>query len=263
MKTVVITGSTRGIGYGLADEFLKRGHQVVISGRSNEGVEGAVARLSAQYGMELMLGQACDVTDFGQVQALWGAAVARFGRVDIWINNAGISHPRAPLWEQSATQIEAVVDANLLGAMYGAKVALAGMLRQGGGQLYNMEGLGSGGPVTPGLSLYGATKAGLTYLTRALIREVRDTPVYVCFLSPGMVVTDLLTEGYTNAELERTKRVFNILADRVETVAPYLVARILTNDKQGARIVWLTKPKATWRFMTAWARKRDLFDKPT
>ncbi len=129
MKAVAITGSTRGIGYGLADSFLAPGCAVAISGRTLVNIEKAVAELVAKHEADRVLGQPCDVTDFQQVQqALWDAAQAHFGKIDIWINNAGIGHFQTDFWELSPGQIEAVVETNLVGAMYGAKVALRGML---------------------------------------------------------------------------------------------------------------------------------------
>ena len=87
----------------------------------------------------------CDVTDYEQVQALWDAAVARFGQVDIWINNAGIANTLTPFWELPPSLMQSVVQTNILGSMYGTSVALRGMLKQGYGALYNMEGFGSRG----------------------------------------------------------------------------------------------------------------------
>ena len=88
MKTVVVTGSTRGIGHGLADAFLARGCCVVVSSRRPDAVEAAVTGLSAKHEPQRVFGQPCDVRRFEQVQALWDAARARFGSVQIWINNA-------------------------------------------------------------------------------------------------------------------------------------------------------------------------------
>ena len=258
-KVIVITGSTRGIGLGMADEFLKRGQRVVVSGRSTDSTAKAAAQLQAPYGDQKVFGQACDVGDFAQVQALWDAAVARFGRVDIWINNAGIANPSQDLWTLPAETIDAVVQTNLIGMMYCCKVALQGMMTQGFGHLYNMEGLGSSGPVVAGNSVYSATKSGLTSLTRTLVKELEKKPVKVSFLSPGMVVTDLLIGNLDVSEGSRTRRLFNILADRVETVAPFLVNGILANTKHGAHINWLTTPKIAWRFMTSRFTKRDVF----
>ena len=81
-------------------------------------------------------------------------------------------------------------------------------------------------------------------------------------LSPGMVLTDFLLKRYEGKDPEEWKsarRIFNILADRVETVTPYLAEQVLKNQKNGARIQWLTGGKAFWRFLTAGFTKRDLF----
>jgi NAD(P)-dependent dehydrogenase (short-subunit alcohol dehydrogenase family) len=264
MRTVVITGSTRGIGYGLADAFLNLGCAVTISGRTEAGVEGAMSKLSAMYEAHRILGQTCDVTQIEQVQTLWDVAVDYFGKIDIWINNAGISHPRRDFWEHSPERIQAVVDINLVGAMYGSQVALRGMLKQGFGGLYNMEGLGSEGRRVEGMALYSTTKYGLHYLTDALVAETQRTPVLVGALSPGMVITEMLTSEEVRSEedWEKTKRIFNILADRVEDVAPWMARQVLDNDKTGVRIKWLTRGKITARFLTAPFRKRDLFGDP-
>lgn len=262
MKTLVITGSTRGIGYGLADAFLARGCNVAISGRTLLGSEEAAAELAAKHGSQRVFGHPCDVRQFEQVQALWAAAQARFGRIDIWINNAGIAHAQIEFWDHPPDQIRAVVDTNLVGAMYGARVALEGMRRQGFGSLYNMEGLGSDGRQVEGLTLYASTKHGLRYLTDALVQETKGTPILVGALRPGMVVTDLLTQQYQERpeDWEGAKRVFNILADRVETVAPWLAEKVLANDRTGVRFSWLGRGKVMGRFLTASIRKRDLWD---
>jgi NAD(P)-dependent dehydrogenase (short-subunit alcohol dehydrogenase family) len=260
VKTIVITGSTRGIGYGLARAFLDLGCNVVVSGRTQEAVDGAVAALAAGHSRERILGQPCDVTDYAQVQALWDAAVARFGAVDVWINNAGISHPTIDFWTHPPERVRAVVETNVLGAMYGASVALSGMRAQGHGALYNMEGLGSSGPVIPGMALYATTKAALNYLTDGLAKEVKGTGLVVGALQPGMVVTDLLMgrRGEGGPPAQRARRVMNLLADRVETVTPWLAQRALVNERNGARIRWLTTWKVMWRFASASFHRRQV-----
>jgi short-subunit dehydrogenase len=141
-------------------------------------------------------------------------------------------------------------------------VALAGMLARGAGSIYNMEGLGSDGRKIQGLTLYGSTKYGLAYLTDALVEEVKDTPVIVGALRPGMVVTDLLTGQYHDRPeaWERAKGTFNLLADRVETVAPWLAEQVLTNERNGARFKWLNPLRLAGRFLMAPLRQRNLFE---
>lgn len=264
MKTIVITGSTRGIGFGLANAFLERDCQVVISGRSQRSVDAAVAKLSAEYPDDRMHGCPCDVADAAQIAALWRSAADHFGRIDIWINNAGIGHPMLPVWEVDPAQADAIIDVNIKGVLNGSRIAIQGMLKQGGGFLYNMEGFGSNGSYRYGQSLYGMSKYALHYLTQALVMETKGTPVKVSAISPGMVITDLLTGAFDDdpAGLESAKRIFNILADKTETVSPWLADKILANDRTGSTINWLTRRKILWRFLSAPFSKRDLFAVP-
>ena len=261
MKTIVITGSTRGIGYGLSDAFLERGCSVTISGRSQETVDRTVAELGARHGAERLFGQPCDVTDFDQVQALWDAAKEHWGRIDIWISNAGIAHAQTPLWKQDHKEAAAVIETNVIGSIYGAQVAMKGMLAQGSGSIYNMEGLGSDGRRVEGLTAYGTTKAALTYLTDAMVEEAKGTPVLVGAIQPGMVATDMILQQYKDQpeQWEEAKRIFNILADRPETVTPWIAEHVLANTRNGARIRWLSRGKAMGRFLTAPFTKRDIF----
>jgi len=260
-KVIVITGSTRGIGFGLANEFLRMGCSVVVSGRSQSSVDKALEKLQKIHPIEKMAGCPCEVTDHAQVKVLWEAAQKAFDKVDIWINNAGISPVQKPLWEVDPDVMQQIIDVNVVGILYGMKVPMQGMLRQGFGQIYNMEGLGSQGRGAPGLSIYGGSKYALTYLSKAMRKEAKDTPVQICTISPGMVLTDLLLQhGKEDPEsFEKTKKIFNVLADLPETVTPYLAKKVLENRKNGARIAWLTTGKIFFRFLTAGFRKRDLF----
>ncbi|MCL4790626.1 MAG: SDR family oxidoreductase, partial [Gammaproteobacteria bacterium] len=174
MQTIVITGSTRGIGKGLACEFLKLGHRVVVTGRSQAAVDAATAELAP---LGELLGCVCDVRDMASLEAVWSAAVARFARVDMWISNAAVATDRALLADLPADQIAATIETNLLGTIYGTRVALAGMLRQGGGRIYTFEGFGSNGMMSPGLTTYGSSKYALRYFTRSLAKEYQDSPV--------------------------------------------------------------------------------------
>lgn len=263
MKTVVITGSTRGIGRGLADAFLARGCKVVVAGRDAAAVAQTVAALEAKHPGRVA-GGACEITQVAQLEALWTLAVEKFGRVDVWINNAGMSIARGPLHEAKPADIEAIVATNLTGALLANRVVIAGMLKQGGGQVWNMEGFGSNGSTQPGMAAYGATKRGINYLIKALQKELKGTPVQVCTLSPGIVVTDLLVGDYDlqSKEWAKAKKIFNILGDTVETVTPWLAERVLASGKPGATVAWLTTGKAFGRFMGAGFNKRDLFAAP-
>lgn len=254
-RVVVVTGGTRGIGLGLARELVARGCRVVVCGRSGGGVARAVAELG-----DHATGLVADISSREAAQAVWDHAVATFGRVDIWINNAGVSAPRRPLAEVDPRAAEAVVATNVLGVLHGSAVALAGMQVQGSGWIWTMEGFGSTGQKQPGMTTYGASKRAATYLTESLVKETKGGPVRVGLLSPGIVATDLLVADYAGQPeaFEKARRIFNILGDRVETVTPWLVDRLLAADKHGTRIAWLTAPKAFGRFAGAGFRKREI-----
>jgi NAD(P)-dependent dehydrogenase (short-subunit alcohol dehydrogenase family) len=238
MKTVVITGSTRGIGFGLAKAFLRRGCRVVISSRNPAKVGQAAAELAAEYGNELIFSQPCDVTEFESVQSLWDASVKHFEAVDIWINNAGISHRMAGLTSVSPEELRAVVETNLLGTLHGAWAAMRGMRERASGAIYNLEGLGSDGRRMHGLHLYGMTKYAIAYLTDALADEAKGSGVIVGAIRPGMVLTDMITSQYTGREAEwrKLQRMFRIVAAEVDEVAPWVAQKVLANRRNGARI---------------------------
>ena len=195
-QNVVITGSTQGLGFGYASEFLKRGHNVVVSGRTQAGVEAALERLAADSaaGGGRVIGVACEVSRMQDVQDLWDHAVAAFGRVDIWLNNAGYARTGVAFIDNTPAQIEAMVRANVIGSINAAQVAVAGMARQGGGQLYlTLGGGGASGRVVPGMAVYSTTKRAVKYLAGALVkerREARDDSIRIGTISPGVNVTE-------------------------------------------------------------------------
>lgn len=261
MKTVVITGSTRGIGFAMARAFLQRDCQVVISGRQWKNVKKAVQMLTQDFSPAKVAGFNCDVTQFEQIEWLWKSAVKQFGQVDIWVNNAGISnHQNAP-WDLSESEIRAVIETNILGEMYGSKVAMQGYLKQGFGALYNMEGMGANrrrGNVK-GLSIYGSSKAALRYFNDCLADENPDPQIIIGSLQPGMVLTDMVTGQYQQKpdQWEKDKRIFNILASDVNQVAEWLVEQMLKNKKNGARFSYSNSLKILGRFLLMPFRKQE------
>ena len=260
---VVLTGGTRGIGYGLARSFLDRGARVVISGRDVRTVAEAVASLDASAPGRI-LGTPCDVRRFEDVEALRDFAIGHFGRLDIWINNAGVGQPRTGIEGLDPQLIESIFATNCAGALYGFRAALSAMKSAGRGAVYNMEGLGSDGRHILGMTAYGASKRALAYITDSMARETRGTGVIVGAVQPGMTVTELITGQYLHKpeEWSKVSRIFNILSDTVDTISPWLVDRMLRNRRNGARIVWLTGTKAAWRFLSAPFSRRSVYPDP-
>ena len=261
MKNVVITGSTRGIGLSMAIEFLQAGCNVTLSGRGEALPEAAQIKLKAFARKYSYI--RCNVQEKASLQNLWDASYKQWGGVDIWINNAGQNMPHKFSWETGETYTENAIKTNIIGMIFGSQIAAAEMLEQGHGAIYSMEGLGSNNMIQLKTILYGTTKCALSYFMKGLARELEGTGIIAGRLSPGMMLTDFITKTPDGEESEvisdeKFKKLFNILADRPETVAKYFVPKMLSNTKNDVQIAWLTNRKAAWRFMTAGFRKGKL-----
>jgi short-subunit dehydrogenase len=266
MATVVITGSTKGIGRALAEQFIARGHNTVICSRSQHDVEQTVAELNQTHPSQCA-GISCDISAKDQLQALWDHAVKEFGQVDYWINNAGRASSRHAVHNLPEDLTTTIIGSNLLGTTFASQVAITGFREQGSGQLYNMLG-GSfdGKRLVPNMGVYSATKSGIYLLTRYLIEENNDQNIVIGMISPGMLITDNWFEEQkelSDAEWQKIKPMLNILCDHLETVAPWLADEILANNKSGHRIAWMSGGKMLKRFVDAkvLGKKRDLFSR--
>ncbi|KAK3422095.1 chlorophyll(ide) b reductase NOL, chloroplastic [Eucalyptus grandis] len=234
---VLITGSTKGIGYALAKEFLKAGDNVVICSRSVERVESAVRDLRQEFGEQHVFGTKCDVREGQDVKNLVGYAQEKLKYIDIWINNAGSNaYSYKALAESSDQDLLEVVTTNSLGLMLCCREAIKMMLSQPrGGHIFNMDGAGADGRPTPRFAAYGATKRSVVHLTKSLQAELQMQDVknvLVHNLSPGMVTTDLLMCGVTT---NQAKFFINVLAEPAEVVAKYLVPNIRSVPTNGSQ----------------------------
>ncbi|XP_004306432.1 PREDICTED: chlorophyll(ide) b reductase NOL, chloroplastic [Fragaria vesca subsp. vesca] len=233
---VLITGSTKGIGFALAKEFLRAGDNVVICSRSAERVESTVRSLREEFGEQHVWGTKCDVREGKDVKDLVAFAQKNLKYIDIWINNAGSNaYSYKPLAEASDEDLIEVVTTNTLGLMICCREAIKMMLDQPrGGHVFNIDGAGSDGRPTPRFAAYGATKRSVVHLTKSLqaelqMQDVKD--VIVHNLSPGMVTTDLLMSGATT---KQAKFFINVLAEPAEVVAEYLVPNIRSIPTNGS-----------------------------
>lgn len=261
MKNIVITGSTRGIGLGLAREFLKRGCKVAICGRDQNGVDKTINDLSQVTDRSNVYGRVCDVGNYDEVKLFWNNVAEKFGKIDIWINNAGTTTRPVKLHEIPAEEIAVTINTKLLGGFYGAKVAIEGMLKQGGGQIYFVEGIGGKDEVQEGVLALGAGNRGTVYLVKALQKEYKDSNIQFCRIRPGVNITEHLLKGVKYMEKERwekSKKILNIIGDLPETTTPFLAEKILANQKNGAIIAWLSTAKILGRFLSPSYKKRDI-----
>jgi glucose 1-dehydrogenase len=190
-KVAVVTGSTRGLGLAIAQAFAGAGAAVVVSSRSPAAVDAAVQLIRTAGGQAE--GMSLDVADLEQVKTLASFSTERFGRLDIWVNNAGTAGPYGPTLGNSPQVFTRVVETNVLGVYHGSRTAMAHFLRQGSGKLINILGRGYQGPV-PFQNAYASSKAWVRSFTKSLAEETKGSAVGVYAFNPGMVLTDLLTD---------------------------------------------------------------------
>lgn len=267
MKTVVITGSAQGFGFEMSKIFRANNFNVVLSDINEEKLTQAkedLLKITSEAEVKSVI---CDVSKLQDLTNLWNFSKNKFGGVDIWINNAGVNQPNKPIYELSKKEVDFLIDIDLKGTIYGSQVAFVGMKEQGYGQIYNIEGYGSNDAMMTGLNLYGTSKRAVTHFTQAMAKESEELTggkVCVCRLTPGIMITGFLNTangGKTKVELsEKTKKVYNILGDYPETIANYVVPKMIKNKTNNAKIVWLTGLRAFSRFLTAGFKKRNFFD---
>lgn len=190
-KVAVITGGTRGLGLGIARAYVLEGALVVLASRSQSSVDAAIREID-QSGNKVV-GMAVDVADLKQVEELAAHAIKSFGRLDIWVNNAGISCPYGPTIGSSPEDFIRVVDTNILGVYHGSRTAMKYFLSQGSGKLINVLGHGDSGPVA-WQNAYASSKIWVKSFTMSLAKENEGTGVGVYAFNPGLVLTEMLTD---------------------------------------------------------------------
>ncbi|CQD18076.1 3-ketoacyl-(acyl-carrier-protein) reductase [Mycobacterium lentiflavum] len=181
-RVAVVTGAGQGIGCEIARSLAGHGARVVLADIDAELVDKAAAEVGG-------IGVTCDITSEEQVHDLVGAAVGNFGRLDVFVNNAGITRD-ASLKKMSVSDFDAVVAVHLRGTWLGVREASAVMREQKSGSIINMSSL-SGKSGNPGQTNYSAAKAGIVGLTKAAAKEVAHHNVRVNAIQPGLIRTPM------------------------------------------------------------------------
>jgi NAD(P)-dependent dehydrogenase (short-subunit alcohol dehydrogenase family) len=220
-RTAVVTGSTRGLGLAIAKAFVREGARVVVSSRRAEAVDDAVATL----GPDLVEGVVADVARKDAHEALLAAALERFGRLDVWVNNAGLSGIYGPTPAIPDEDFLRVLDTNVRGVYFGSTVASRHFLAHGGGKLINILGRGDRGPVA-NQNAYASSKTWVRSFTLALARETKGHDIGVFAFNPGLMLTDLVGEVRAVRGYEARLRPFTTIL-RLWAEAPAVPAEVV------------------------------------
>jgi NAD(P)-dependent dehydrogenase (short-subunit alcohol dehydrogenase family) len=202
-KVAVITGGTKGIGLGIAIEFAREGASVVIVGRDlRTGAEG-FAQLEALGASCLFV--PCDVAKLDDLDSVIAKTVERFGRLDIYVANAGINDPaKTPYLDIAPEQYDAIMDVNLRGMFFGGQKAARQMVKQGqGGVIINMSSVNAHLALDSQM-VYTTSKGGIQQLTKVQAVALAPYGIKVNAMAPGPIDTDLMRAVGSNKQLMDT-----------------------------------------------------------
>jgi 3-oxoacyl-[acyl-carrier protein] reductase len=186
-KICLVTGGTRGIGRAIAKMMLGEGAQVALCGRDQSAVDQTVAELHAETGGKVA-GKAADVRNHGDIAGLFQFVDARFGGLDVLVNNAGVGVFKS-VSDLSVEDWQLVLETNLSGVFYCCREAFPRFETRGGGYIVNISSLAGKNPFAGG-SAYNASKFGLNGFSEATMLDKRNDKVRVTYIMPGSVATE-------------------------------------------------------------------------
>jgi NAD(P)-dependent dehydrogenase (short-subunit alcohol dehydrogenase family) len=197
-KVAVITGGGSGIGLAIARALAGAGYAVVITGRSQARLQNAAKKIASDTGSVTAL--PCDISDLPSVERLFARIAAKFSKIDVLINNAGISQALAPVGKLPIEIWKQVIDTNLTGTFLVTSAALP--LMSSGATIVNNLSMAAV-RWFPGMAAYNASKAGALGFTNVLREELRKSGIRVLALLPGAIDTEIWTQFWPDAPREK------------------------------------------------------------
>jgi NADP-dependent 3-hydroxy acid dehydrogenase YdfG len=224
-KVVVITGASSGLGEGTARMLSAQGATVVLGARRVERIVALADELVRGGAQALAL--QTDVTRAMDVQRLVDAAVEKYGRIDVMINNAGLM-PSSPLERLKIADWDRMIDVNIKGVLYGIAAALPHMQARKSGHIVNVSSV-AGHRVRAGTAVYSATKHAVRVLTEGLRQEVKAYNIRTTIVSPGAVATEL-PDSITEADVQAGVKAFYEIAVSSDAFARAVVYALSQPD---------------------------------
>ena len=218
-KTAIVTGASRGIGKAIALAFGKQGANVVVTARTTQAINSVVDELQ-QMGVGA-LAVSADLAIEADIQRIAADTLARFGRIDLLVNNAAIIHPRIDLVDFDADLWREVLNVNLTSAALLIKAVLPNMIENRAGKIINISSIG-GRKGGKGRSAYRVTKAGLISLTESVAAEVKQYGIDVNCICPGGVDTEGFREAFDNRGREENPKL--MLPEEIAALALFLAS---------------------------------------
>ncbi len=234
-KVAIVTGGTKGIGYGIAEEFLKEGARVMICGRNEETGAAAAAELEKLGGEVFFV--ASDVGDVDSLEKSIEETVERFGRLDIYVANAGINDPeKTHFLDITPEQYDRIMDINLRGMFFGGQRAARQMVKQGeGGVLINMSSVNAHLALDSQM-VYTTSKGAIQQLTKVQAVALAQHNIKVNAIAPGPIDTELMRRVGSD------KQLMNTILSRTP------MGRIGTPNECGRLAVFLASPDSDFIF---------------
>ena len=237
-KIAVVTGAGRGIGRGVALALAREGAMVVVNyNGSQERADEVVAEIEKNGGKAVAI--RCNVSDFEQAKEFFTGVVKEYGRIDVLVNNAGITRDNL-LMKMSEEEFQDVIQTNLAGVFHGVKFVTRPMMKQRQGRIINMASV-SGIMGNMGQANYSASKAGVIGLTKAAAKELSSRSITVNAVAPGFIATDMTDKLSETVKEEACKTIplgaFGTVEDVAEAVvflasdkAKYITGQVLCVD---------------------------------
>jgi len=191
MKTVLVTGASRGIGKAIATKFAQNGYNVIIHCYQNEQLANELAQSLQQFNIMTLVVKA-DISNFEEIKNMVELSLKKFGKIDVLVNNAGVSMTKL-VQDHTKEDIEKVVSTNTLGCIYTTKEVCPNMISNKYGKIINISSIwGLSGASME--SVYSASKGATISFSKALAKELAPSNITVNCVCPGVIDTDMLNE---------------------------------------------------------------------
>lgn len=200
-KVVVITGGAMGLGKATAVEIAREGGKLVLVDMNAEALEATKGELEAEFPGVEVLNVVANVADEAQVKGYVDAAVAKFGRIDGFYNNAGIEGRQAAMAEYDMDVFKRVIDVNLMGVYYGLRYVIPVMVAQGGGHIVNTASVGGLRGVI-NQAPYVASKHAVSGMTKQAAIEYATKGINVNAIAPGAIFTEMVAGAFKQIDPE-------------------------------------------------------------